>query len=84
MTFKDIVNGPIVSIGNSLVYLVYGIAFLVFVFGMLRYFFTSGANAEENRRQGKQLMIWGVISLAVLFAVWGIVRMLLAVLESWA
>lgn len=83
-TFKEIVNGPIVRIGDSLVYLIYGIAFMVFLFGMLKYFFTSGAKAEENRREGKQLMLWGIIALVVLFGIWGIVRLLLGVLQSWA
>lgn len=83
-TFKDIVNGPIVRIGDTFVYLLYGIAFMVFAFGMLKYFFTSGAEAEENRRKGRQFMLWGIIVLFVLFAVWGIVQLLLGVLQSWA
>ena len=84
MTFKEIVNGPIVHLGDTLVYLIYGIAFLVFMFGMLKYFFGSGAKAEENRREGRQLMIWGIIVLVVMFAVWGIVRLFLGLLQSWA
>ena len=83
-TFKQIVEGPIMRIGDLLVTLLYAIAFLVFIFGIFKYFFGSGANAEENRQKGKQLMLWGVISLAVLFAVWGIVKVLLGLLQSWA
>lgn len=83
-TFKQIVDGPVMGIGDLLVTLVYAIAFLVFIFGVFRYFFGSGKDAEESRQKGKQLMLWGIISLAVLFAVWGIVKILLSLLQSWA
>ena len=83
-TFKQIVDGPVLSIGNLLTTLIYAIAFIVFLFGVFKYFFVSGANAEEGRQKGKQLMLWGIIALAVMFAVWGIVKLFLSILQSWA
>ncbi|MEA2701528.1 MAG: hypothetical protein QOE22_237 [Candidatus Parcubacteria bacterium] len=83
-TFKQLVDGPVVTLGNLLSTLVYAIAFLIFMFGVFKYFFVSGANAEESRQKGKQLMLWGVIALAVMFAVWGIVKVFLSILQSWA
>jgi len=83
-TFKQIVEGQIVGLGDQLIQLLYLAAFAVFIFGMFRYFFGTGANAEENRQKGRQLMLWGIISLAVLFAIWGIVKVFLGILQSWA
>ena len=39
--------------------------------------FTAVADDEEAiRSQGKQFMIWGVVSLAVMISVWGLVHVL--------
>lgn len=81
MTFKEIVTNSIVPLGDLVILLLYAAAFALFVVGMLR-FFTSGG--EEGRKKGKQHMLWGVIGLAVLFAVWGLVKVLLELLTSWA
>lgn len=83
-TFKEIVNTQILGLGNQLIRLLYVLAFALFLFGVFRYFFSSGANAEENRQKGRQAMLWGIICLFVLFSIWGIVRLFLGVLQSWA
>ena len=80
-TFKDIVNNSVLHIADLVIVLLYAFAFLVFIFGVLRFFLIQG---EESREQGKQLMFWGLISLVVLFAVWGIVRLFLGLLQSWS
>lgn len=83
-TFKQIVEGQILSLGDMLINLLYLIAFAFFLFGVARYFMSSGANAEENRQKGRQHMLWGIIGLFVLFSIWGIINMFLKLLESWA
>lgn len=62
-------------VNTSVVPLLYAIAFLVFLIGMVRFFFIEG---EEARAKGKQLMLWGIIGFVVMFSVWGIVNLLLA------
>lgn len=81
-TFAQIVDGFFVPLGDLVVAVLYALAFLLFLFGVLRFFLASG-NAEM-REKGKQLMLWGVIALVVLFGVWGIVKLLLSVLTTWA
>ncbi|MES2225941.1 MAG: hypothetical protein V4480_04000 [Patescibacteria group bacterium] len=80
-TFAEIVNSTIVPLGNAFIVLLYSIAFIIFLIGMVRYFFTSG---EEGREKGKQLAFWGIIALVVLFGVWGLVQVLLGVLTSFS
>ena len=59
--------------------LLYALAFLLFLIGMVRFFFMEG---EEGRQKGRVFMLWGMIGFVVLFGVWGIVRLLLSVLPA--
>lgn len=76
MSFKDITDTVIVPLFNDgVIPLLYALAFLFFFVGVVRFFFLGG---DEGREKGKQMMLWGIIGLFVIFSVWGIVRLLLA------
>jgi hypothetical protein len=79
-SFKEIVDGSIVPFGDTIIALLYAIAFLVFLIGMVRLFFSSN---PESREKGKYFAIYGIIGLVVLFAVWGLVRALLGIVGSF-
>jgi hypothetical protein len=81
MTFAQIVNTKILPIGDAIIGLLYAIAFIIFLIGMVRLFFTQG---EEGRAKGKQFAFWGIIGLVVLFAAWGLVHVLLNVLTDFS
>lgn len=53
--------------------LVFALAFIFFLFGIFQYFIAGGAN-EEKRETGKKFLIWGIIALAVMSSVWGLVN----------
>lgn len=74
-SLKSFTASIVTFVNTSVVPLLYAIAFLVFLIGMVRFFFIEG---EEARAKGKQLMIWGIIGFVVMFSVWGIVNLLLA------
>lgn len=76
-SLKEFTAGIVTFVNTSVVPLIYAIAFLVFIIGMVRFFFIEG---EEARQKGKQLMLWGIIAFVVMFSVWGIVNLLLATL----
>ena len=80
MTLSQWVNTQIVPIvDRGIVPLLFAIAFLVFMWGMARFFFSDN---EEKRKSGRQFAIWGIIGFVVLFSLWGIVRLLLTVLPG--
>ena len=47
------------------------IALIYFIWGVIQYVIASD---EENKAKARQQMIWGVIGLFVIVAVWGIVN----------
>jgi len=51
-----------------------GIGFLVFVWGMFRYFIAGGAN-DEAKEQGKSLMVYATLGFVLVIVFWGIVNL---------
>ena len=54
--------------------IVAGLALLVFFWGLVKFIYAAGN--EEKRKAGKQVMLWGLIALFVMLALWGILRFL--------
>lgn len=63
------------TINNVLVPVLFAIAFIVFVWGAFETFIV-GANSEEVKEKGKNLMLWGLIGFFVMVSVWGLVNIL--------
>ncbi len=72
-TATDVINIVIRVINNALVPLVLAVAFLVFIWGLYQYFI---AGSEEDKKQGRSLMIWGILAFFVMLTVFGIVNVL--------
>lgn len=80
MTFKAFAES-IVGIFNTIVVpVILALAFLVFVWGVVNYFFIHGAD-ETSRGEGRQFILWGIIGMVVMFSVWGLVNVLLSTLN---
>ena len=80
MTLKSFIEGSVVGIiDGTIIPLLYALAFLFFIYGIARTFFS---NNEEKRKEGRNLAIWGIIGLAVMFSVWGLVKLLLNTLTQ--
>ena len=56
-----------------LIPIVIGIALLVFLWGVIWYVIS---NSDEDKKKARGYMIWGVIGLFVMTAVWGLVSIL--------
>ena len=83
MTFAQFVGsgttGLIGLINVVIVPIIFACAFLVFIWGVINYFFLHGDD-EGKRTEGKQFAFWGIIGMVVLFSVWGFVNLLLSTL----
>lgn len=66
----------ILDFTNSvLIPFIIGIGFLVFVWGMFKYFIVGGAN-DDAKEQGKSLMIYATLGFLLIIVFWGVVNLL--------
>ena len=63
------------TINNVLVPVLFAVAFIVFLWGAFDTFIL-GANSEEVKEKGKNLMLWGLIGFFVMVSIWGLVNIL--------
>ena len=59
------------QVANRAISLLFVIATLVFLWGIIRY--VIAGEDEEKLKEGRQYIIYGLVGLAVMLAVWGIV-----------
>ncbi len=67
-TILGIINGTLVP-------LVFAIAFIVFLWGAFQTFI-QGANDDEVKTKGRNLMMWSIVGFAVMVSIWGLVNIL--------
>lgn len=83
MTFKDFIGSGstgVIGILNTVVApVIFALAFAVFVWGVVNYFFLH-SHEETKREEGRQFVLWGILGMVVLFSVWGLVDILLSTL----
>jgi len=79
MTFAQWTSSIVGLVNTVVVPALAAIAALVFIWGVVNYFFLNSGN-EEKRIEGRQFIIWGVLGMVLLFGVWGLVNLLLATL----
>jgi|AntRauTorcE11897_2_1112592.scaffolds.fasta_scaffold07330_4 hypothetical protein len=71
--FKGTVGG-LTGFVESLIPVLTSLAVLLFIWGAVQYIFQAGNDAEVEA--GKDRMLWGVIGLFVITAIWGIVSLI--------
>ena len=72
--FADLVNLIVNRVINPLTVLFISLALAVFFWGMIKYIRVAGS--EEDKKEAKNIMVWGIIALVVMTSVWGIVQIL--------
>ncbi|PJE64501.1 MAG: hypothetical protein COU90_01515 [Candidatus Ryanbacteria bacterium CG10_big_fil_rev_8_21_14_0_10_43_42] len=60
---------------NILISFLILLATFLFLLGIVRYILASGD--EEKRKEARGMIVWGIIFLAVMVAVWGFVNLIL-------
>lgn len=73
-TFSGLV-AMFISFINPMAAILASIALLIFFYGIFQYIYSGGGEDHEN---GRQLMMWGVIALFVMVAVWSLANILSA------
>ena len=57
---------------KSVIPLVFALAVLMFVWGVVQYVINSAEEAKKEK--GRQFMLWGIIALTVMVSIWGLVK----------
>lgn len=60
---------------NPLILFMFAVAMVYFLYGLAQYFLNP--NSEEIRKSSKSHMLWGIIGLFIMVAVFGIMRLIL-------
>jgi len=74
-TFGTLMDFFTCNISRSVIPLIFVLATVSFIWGVVQYVIL-GAEEEAKRAKGKQFMLWGIIALAVMVSVWGLVNIL--------
>lgn len=59
---------------NTALPIIVGLAVLFFFWGLAKYILNAGD--EEKKAEGRNIMIWGIITLFIMISVWGLVHLL--------
>ena len=73
--FQDLLINILDFSNDVLIPFIIGIGFLVFVWGIFKYFIFGGAN-DEAKASGKSLIIWATVGFVVIIIFWGIINLL--------
>jgi hypothetical protein len=71
-TVSDLIYS-VMGIFDSLIPLLIGAAVVVFLYGVLLFIAKASAGNAEGRKEGINFMIFGIIGIAVMVSVWGLV-----------
>lgn len=62
-------------ISDSIIPLIFTLALLYFIYGIVEYFLNPSAG-DKKREEGRTFMVWGLVALFVMVSVWGLVAVL--------
>jgi len=63
------------NIGANLVILLSSVAFILFLFGLVRFIYDRSNGDDTRLQKDKEAMGWGLVALFVLVSIWGIIKM---------
>lgn len=76
MNLDGLLEGFVRELVNPFIWLLTGVATVIFIYGVLEFLGTFG-QGDEARAKGKSHMVWGIIGLAIMFGVFGLLRIVL-------
>ncbi len=72
--FKDVLGKIEANILNPLILLLFGIATVVFMWGVVKYI--ANADNESERSKGSKAIVYGIVGMFVMFSVFGIMNLI--------
>jgi len=75
VTFSQLLYNIEYFILNPIIYLLFGLALLLFLYGVFE--FIKKSDDPDERKKGGQHMLWGVVGMAIMFSAYGIINFIL-------
>ena len=69
----------VIGLINIAIPIIISLAVLVFIWGLFMYI--TNPSEDEKKKEGRDIMIWGVIALFVMFSVFGLVNLLIGTFQ---
>ncbi|MBN2094020.1 MAG: hypothetical protein JW740_01465 [Candidatus Zambryskibacteria bacterium] len=69
----DLLDSALNIVTKILIPIAFALCLLYFFWGVVKYI-NKGAINEEAAKEGKRVMIWGVVGIFIAFSIWGIVK----------
>ena len=73
-TFEELVD-IFLEIIQVIVPILYALALLVFIWGLVKFIFRVGGDSDKALAAGKKLMTWGLLALFIMVSIWGILAL---------
>lgn len=71
-SFESLIGKFTQSIVSPLITLLFGVALLLFIWSLVKYI--TKVNDPKAQQEARQMIFWGIIILAVMVSVWGLVQ----------
>ncbi|MFA6270986.1 MAG: hypothetical protein WC657_07315 [Candidatus Paceibacterota bacterium] len=75
MNIQTLLGKILTFLNGTIIPFLMAIAFLVFIWNVVRFFIIGGGN-EEEQEKAKSLATWGIMAFVIIVSLWGIVKML--------
>lgn len=72
-TLGDVIRFATCFLTQLIVPLIFAIATIVFLWGVVKFI---QAKSTDEKSEGRKFMLWGIIALAVMLSIWGIVSII--------
>lgn len=74
------VIGNVIGLINQMIPVLFALALVFFMWGCVKYIMSAGGEGGGHGTNPRDLIVWGLVSLFVIFSVWGILQVMCATL----
>lgn len=80
MTLDKLLASIYDAILEPLLFVVFGLAFIMFVWGIVE--FVRDSESDDGRKKGKANMLWGVVGMVIMVSVFGIINIIIGTIGA--